>query len=76
MCVHPKTNLKLRKRLKELTSRSWNIGYERCKEVLAQTIGRVMANATAYEPRLQQAAGQLCWENESVRLKEIYSPLL
>ncbi len=49
---------------------------ERSAEVLAQTIGRVMANAAAYEPRLQQAAGQLCWENESVRLKEIYSPLL
>ena len=38
MCVHPKTKSKLRKRLKELTSRSWNIGYERRKEVLMQAI--------------------------------------
>ena len=34
MCIHPKTKSKLRKRLKELTSRSWNIGYERRKEEL------------------------------------------
>ena len=38
MCIHPKTKSKLRKRLKELTSRSWNIGYARRKEVLTQTI--------------------------------------
>ena len=38
MCVHPKTKSKLRKRLKELTSRSWNIGYERRKEALTQCI--------------------------------------
>ena len=38
MCVHPKTKSKLRKRLKELTSRRWNIGYERRKEVLTQCI--------------------------------------
>ena len=38
MCVHPKTKAKLRKRLKELTSRSWNIGYARRKEVLTQAI--------------------------------------
>ena len=38
MCVHPKTKSKLHKRLKELTSRSWNIGYERRKEVLTQCI--------------------------------------
>ena len=38
MRVHPKTKAKLRKRLKELTSRSWNIGYERRKEVLTQCI--------------------------------------
>ena len=49
---------------------------ERTAEVLAQTISRVMANAAAYEPHLQQAAEQLCWENECIRLKEIYSPLL
>ena len=38
MCIHPKTKSKLRKRLKELTSRSWNIGYARRKEVLTQCI--------------------------------------
>ncbi len=38
MCVHPKTKAKLRSKLKELSSRSWNIGYARHKEVLTQTI--------------------------------------
>ena len=38
LCVHPKTKSKLRKRLKELTSRSWNIGYERRKEILTQSV--------------------------------------
>ena len=38
MCVHPKTKLKLRKKLKQLTMRSWNVGYEKRKEVLTQTI--------------------------------------
>ena len=38
MCVHQKTKTKLRKRLKELTRRSWNIGYARLKAVLTQTI--------------------------------------
>ncbi len=38
MCVHQKTKTKLRKRLKELTRRSWNIGYARRKAVLTQTI--------------------------------------
>jgi hypothetical protein len=38
LCVHQKTKTKLRKRLKELTRRSWNIGYARRKAVLTQTI--------------------------------------
>lgn len=49
---------------------------ERTAESLAQKIAAVAANAATYEPHLQQAAEQLCWENESIRLKEIYSPLL
>ena len=38
MCIHSKTKAKLRRKLKELTRRSWNIGYARRKEVLTQTI--------------------------------------
>ena len=38
MCVHPKTKMKLRKKLKQLTNRSWNIGYEKRKEALRQAI--------------------------------------
>ena len=38
MRVHPKTKMKLRKKLKQLTNRSWNIGYERRKEELTQAI--------------------------------------
>ncbi len=38
MCVHQKTKTKLRKKLKGLTSRSWNIGYEKRKEILTQAI--------------------------------------
>ena len=38
MRVHPKTKMKLRKKLKQLTNRSWNIGYEKRKEVLTQAI--------------------------------------
>ena len=49
---------------------------ERSAEFLAQTISRVMDNATTYEQHLQQAATQLCWENECARLEEIYRPLL
>ena len=38
MCVHPKSKEKLRKKLKRLTQRSWNIGYEKRKEVLNYAI--------------------------------------
>ena len=38
MCIHPKTKLKLRKKLKQLTMRSWNVGYDKRKEALTQTI--------------------------------------
>ena len=38
MWVHPKTKMKLRKKLKQLTNRSWNISYERRKEELTQAI--------------------------------------
>ena len=38
MCVHPKSKEKLRKKLKALTQRSWNIGYEKRKEVLTYAI--------------------------------------
>ena len=38
MCVHPKTKSKLRSKLKELTNRSWNIGYAGRKEVLTHAI--------------------------------------
>ncbi len=49
---------------------------ERTAECLAQKIASVAANVATYEPRLQQAAEQLCWENETARLKVIYHPLL
>ena len=38
MCVHPKSKERLRKKLKMLTKRSWNIGYEKRKEVLTYAI--------------------------------------
>ena len=38
MCVHPKSKEKLRKKLKMLTKRSWNIGHEKRKEVLTYAI--------------------------------------
>ena len=38
MCVHPKSKEKLRKKLKMLTKRSWNMGYEKRKEVLTYAI--------------------------------------
>ena len=38
MWVHRKTKMKLRKKLKRLTIRSWNIGYEKRKEELTQAI--------------------------------------
>ena len=38
MRVHPKRKTKLKAKLKKLTSRSWNIGYEKRKEIQTQTI--------------------------------------
>ena len=38
MCVHPKTKAKLRKKLRELTSRSNGWGYEKRKEKLTYAI--------------------------------------
>ena len=38
MWVHRKTKMKLRKKLKQLTNRSWNVGYEKRKEELTQAI--------------------------------------
>ena len=38
MCLHRKTKLRLKAKLKQLTGRSWNIGYARRKEVLATVI--------------------------------------
>ena len=44
MRVHPKSQSKLREKLKRLTSRSWNVGYDKRKEVLT----RVVRGWTAY----------------------------
>lgn len=38
MCLHRKTKLKLKAKLKQLTGRSWNIGYSSRKEVLTTAI--------------------------------------
>ena len=83
MCIHPKTKSKLRNRLRELTSRSWNIGYAKRKEVLTQfirgwvTYFRIADMRSFLEETDQWLRGRIrmciwkCWKRVRTRFKNL-----
>ena len=58
------------------TYRVGEIFVERTAENLAKMIRRVMDNADLYHDALEAAASQLCWENEKLKLNDLYRDLL